>query len=302
MADCQAGTELGTSTWEQLAVLSRELAVVSARAVEELVTAPNAQELATRLLQLVTALPLLIADGQKASAAARVRNLRELVELQSAFLRMTTHELRRPLGHANGYVSMVQDGTFGRLPEPLQEAVEKIDAGVGEMASLVDSLAAMARLEDRAEVLQRRTCRLGHLVAEVATSARHEADAKEIAIEERLPQPDVMASVDRERLRIAVLNLLANAIKHSPPATTVTVEVRAEAGQALISVADQGPGIDPAEADHVFEPWYRSPGISAPGLGLGLYVVRQVAELHGGQVTLESSPGGGATATIALPR
>jgi two-component system OmpR family sensor kinase len=302
MTDGQAGSEIDTSAWQQMAVLSRELAAVSAQAMEEMLRMPNAQELLARLLYVVTALPLVVADAQKASAAMRVRHLEELVELKSAFMRMTTHELRRPLGIANGYVSMMQDGTFGPSPEPFQEAVQKIGAGVREMASLVDSLATIARLEDRADALLRRTCRLGHLVAEAGTIARLDADAKDIVIDERLPEPDIMVSVDRDRLRIAVLNLMGNAVKHSPPATTVTVEVWAEAAHAFIRVDDEGPGIDPADAEQVFEPWYRAPGISAPGLGLGLYVVRQVVELHGGRVTLERRPNKGTTATIAIPR
>jgi signal transduction histidine kinase len=152
-------------------------------------------------------------------------------------------------------------------------------------------------------VLNPSPCRLGALVSDVIRAVEPDARMKGVSIDERLPQPDVQIIADTEKLRIAVLNLLTNAIKYAPSESTVSVEAAIGRGEVAIAVADQGPGIDPSDEDQVFEKYYRSSRLpeSLPGLGLGLYIVRQIVELHGGRVTLESVPGLGSTFAIFLP-
>jgi two-component system OmpR family sensor kinase len=109
---------------------------------------------------------------------------------------------------------------------------------------------------------------------------------------------------DRERLRQIVDNLLSNARAHTPPATPVSVSVKRVNGDALIEVADSGPGMDDDQVEHVFERFYRadpSRSRSNGGVGLGLSIVAAVAAAHGGRVSAHSRPGAGASFTIALP-
>ncbi|MGH7867415.1 MAG: sensor histidine kinase [Candidatus Dormibacteraceae bacterium] len=117
--------------------------------------------------------------------------------------------------------------------------------------------------------------------------------------EKRLPEPDILATVDRHLLRLALINLVGNAIKYSPDQSKVRITVKANP-DLTIAVSDEGPGIEASEAERVFERWQRGATATASGLGLGLYLVRKIVDLHGGQVTLDSTPGDGSTFTILL--
>jgi signal transduction histidine kinase len=119
-------------------------------------------------------------------------------------------------------------------------------------------------------------------------------------IERQAARPTIEAGVDAYLVRIAVINLLGNAVKFAPDDSVVTVMVAAAVGEASIAISDRGPGIDPADAERLFEPWQRGAGSETPGLGLGLYIVRQIADLHGGRVTVDSTPGSGAVFTLTL--
>lgn len=111
---------------------------------------------------------------------------------------------------------------------------------------------------------------------------------------------DLEADVHPELLRIAVVNLLSNAIRHSATRSTVALSVAPAQGALTVAVTDRGPGIAAAEAEHVFEPWYRGQDAS-DGLGLGLWIVRRIVEWHGSRVMLDSTPSGGSTFSIVLP-
>jgi signal transduction histidine kinase len=252
----------------------------------------------------VAAQPQPIPDAVNAGNESELQRLRSLLELRSTFLQLTVHELRRPLGIANGYLSMMEDGTFGRLPESAAPALQQMAGSLAEMAELLSGLAAVARLEDGSGVLTLQRCRLWRVLAVAAEAARVEADAKQVDINLRVSAmaPDVRA--DPERLHIALVNLLTNAIKYAPAGSRVDLEAHAEdsSGQVVIGVTDQGPGIAQDEAERVFEKFVRgSQAGQSPGLGLGLYIVRRIVELHGGRVMLRSAPGHGAMIAIVLP-
>lgn len=282
---------------------ARCLGHIAARLVPYLLREPDATDLVSRLLQLVGEMALVVSEAERASAEREAQELKELSELKSAFLRLTTHELRRPLGLTRGHLALLQEGTYGEVPDVMRHPLRQVAAGAQEMASLVDGLATISKLEDRADVLQRAPCRVGVLVSEAVQAVEPEATLRRVRIEQRLPSQDLQIVADGERLRIAVLNLLTNAIKYAPAETTVTVQAAERQREVAIAVADQGPGIDPAEGERVFEMHYRSSRLPdhLPGLGLGLYIVRQIVELHGGRVTLQSAPGQGSTFAILLP-
>jgi signal transduction histidine kinase len=116
--------------------------------------------------------------------------------------------------------------------------------------------------------------------------------------------PDVHALADRGALRQMVLNLLDNAVKYGPPGQTVTVRTSAHGERARVSIDDQGEGIPARERERVFESFYRldrHANSAVAGSGIGLYVVRELARLHGGDAWVEQVPGGGARVVIELP-
>jgi signal transduction histidine kinase len=241
-------------------------------------------------------------DMEELNREGSLERLQELVDIKSAFLWMTLHELRRPLAEGQARLAMIRDGAFGSLPRALEELLSHVAAAHEEMSTLVDGLATAARIEERDDALRLTICRLAKVVAEAVASVEMEAAAKRVRVECPWPAPDLEARADLQGLRVAICNLLSNAIKFAPPETVVTVTVgRNPSGESIIAVSDQGPGVDPAEAESVFERWSRSRFSSAGGFGLGLYIVQRIVDLHGGHVVVEKGSRGGATFTIVLP-
>ncbi|MGH7866338.1 MAG: sensor histidine kinase, partial [Candidatus Dormibacteraceae bacterium] len=175
-----------------------------------------------------------------------------------------------------------------------------ISVGVAELKLLIDGLVEIIHLEDHADALRREPTRIGELIKEAAVATEAELLAKKIEIEQRLPEPDILATVDRHLLRLAVINLVSNAVKYSPDQSKIRITVDANP-ELTIAVSDEGPGIETSEVERVFERWQRGATATASGLGLGLYLVRKIVDLHGGQVTLESTLGKGSSFTIVLP-
>jgi signal transduction histidine kinase len=119
----------------------------------------------------------------------------------------------------------------------------------------------------------------------------------------RTDLPELVMDVDSAKLERIVENLLANTARHAPPETTVWVSVRPESGGMLLLVEDEGPGVAPNLREAVFEPFHQGSGAApgAPGVGVGLTLVRRFAELHGGRAWVEERAGGGASFRVWLP-
>jgi signal transduction histidine kinase len=133
-----------------------------------------------------------------------------------------------------------------------------------------------------------------------AQSTHHER-----VIELQCPIRSAAILGDELRLEQVIQNLIQNAVKYSPPATPVFVAVRQDGAQVCVEVRDRGIGIPQAALSQLFERFYRAPNVlegSAAGMGIGLFVVKEIVELHGGQVTVESTEGEGSTFTVCLPR
>ena len=227
----------------------------------------------------------------------------ELDILKSGFMRLTTHELRRPLSIFKGYVSMIESGELGELPAEVHKAIIKIAVSANEMAKLIDDLAAVGRLEEPDKVLRREPYPVNQLIKDAIDVVRAEALAKRIAIIERIDPSRSTIQVDIDRMGVALQNLLSNAVKYSPPESSVEIRVEPQRGALTIVVEDQGYGIPAEELPLIFDKYYR--GVrpetrNTPGTGLGLYIVKQIAELHGGRVEVVSDPGKGSTFRLLL--
>jgi signal transduction histidine kinase len=258
---------------------------------------PNAIELVPRLFEAVSVLASLVLDGRQGVNAEQ----RALVDEKSGQLRLAVHELRRPLSVMGGHLSMVLTGDFGTVPDSMLHSLHTMKGSMGEMQGLVDMLAEAARLEDRAQALHKEPTPIGYLVRDAIRAVEEPAQNRGVVVGLDVSEPDLVASVDRRRFRIAILNLVLNAIKFSEEGSKVTVKVRSGPSSLAISVTDQGPGIAPSERELIFEAWRRSTQASAPGLGLGLSIARDIVQMHGGRLVLESQPGEGATFRIVLP-
>ncbi|QTX03728.1 sensor histidine kinase [Agromyces archimandritae] len=227
-------------------------------------------------------------------------NARERSERQvRRFVADASHELRTPLASIRGYSELMRLHG-GELPEDVRRALGRIESESVRMTTLVEELLLLARLDEGRE-LERRPVDLGALVADAVGDAQVSGPDHDWSLE--APEEGVHVSGDDGRLRQLVANLLANARLHTPEGTRVRVSVTADAGEARLVVADDGPGIPAELRDTLFERFARgdsSRSRRAGSTGLGLSIVRAVAEGHGGRVEVDSEPGS-TVFTVVLP-
>jgi len=222
---------------------------------------------------------------------------------KSQFLNLASHELRGPLTVVRGYVSMLEGGLLGDLNERGRKAVPVISAKVLEMNALIEQMIEAARLEDGALMLRPSEADLRDVVREAVDMAKVLVD-DDHKIQLQSPEKPVPVRMDAERVKTIVSNLISNAIKYSPEGGPIECELTARGGIARVSVTDCGVGIAKGDLPVLFTRFGR---ISTPqthhlpGTGLGLYLGRQLARLHGGEITVESEPGRGSTFTLHLP-
>ena len=220
------------------------------------------------------------------------------------FIADASHELRTPLSSIRGYAELFRRGASSR-PEDLALAMRRIESEASRMGVLVDELLLLARL-DSGRPLDRAIVDLSALIRDAARDSQAADPRWPVTVEPDEAADPVAVIGDCDRLRQVLANLLSNVRAHTPPGTRATIGARREGGEAVIEVADEGPGLDEARQRLVFERFYRADasrgrGDGTGGSGLGLSIVSSVAEAHGGTATVRSRPGEGAVFTVRLP-
>ena len=215
------------------------------------------------------------------------------------FVADASHELRTPLTSIRGYAELWRAGGL-RDGEEIGEAMRRMEQEARRMGLLVDDLLLLARL-DQGRPLETAPLAFDRLVDDAVRDARAVEPDRPIDL---TVEPATVIG-DDHRLRQVVGNLLANARVHTPPGTPVHVRLQGAGDRVRLEVADEGPGLDPAEAARIFERFYRADKArtrARGGSGLGLSIVAAVAEAHGGRVTVDTAPGAGARFVVDLPR
>jgi two-component system OmpR family sensor kinase len=216
------------------------------------------------------------------------------------FVADASHELRTPLTSVRGLAEYgLQQGEAAGTTELLR-LMTLIQRESGRMGRLVDDLLLLARF-DADLPLQRRPVDLASIAAEAVAQARLVNPGRPITLD--APEP-VVACADGERIRQVLDNLIGNAIQHTPPRSPVLVGVRHDCETAQITVTDRGPGMTAEQADHVFERFYRADEARSRargGTGLGLAIAASLTAAHGGAITVDTSPGDGASFRVRLP-
>jgi len=216
--------------------------------------------------------------------------LKESVERERAFIADAAHELRTPLTALDLQVQSLRDSAAGGMHEG---AVQQLEAGVARAARLVEQLLALAR-EERDGSHEHEPVPLQDVAREVLEAMLPLADRRGIDL--GMERSDaVRVAGDRQALRVLVRNLLDNAIRYTPEGGRVDVTVERQEltpPRAVLVVSDCGPGIPIAERERVFDRFYRVPGSASPGSGIGLALVRSIAEHHQANIRLEEGHGG----------
>jgi signal transduction histidine kinase/CheY-like chemotaxis protein len=252
------------------------------------------------------ALAAAVLDRQRAQKTIQMAEQRlrmvaeESARIREEFLSIATHELRTPVAALRGYIQLGQHsldrGQHERLRGTLKVALRQTD----RLATLIAQLLDASQMQTGRLKIERMPTDISSLVSSAVDAERLASEARPWVVQ---IEPDLRANADPVRFEQVVVNLIDNAVKFSPSGGTVTVRLRDEGGELRLEVGDQGIGIAPDRAARIFERFYRAHddrGIS--GLGLGLYISKQIVELHGGRIEVNSELGRGTTFVVALPR
>jgi signal transduction histidine kinase len=230
--------------------------------------------------------------------------LQGVIDAQRRLLHDVSHELRSPLARLQAAVELIR-----QQPERAAEFVGRIERDSQRIDALVGEILTLSRLDAGQGLGPREAVDLGELLPAIVDDARFEAggsDAPPPAFELDLPEPAPVVYGNPELLQRACENVVRNAVRHGRPAAsqapgTIRIAARSEAGGVCIEIADDGPGVPPAELSRLFDPFFRGGRGGAPGHGLGLAITRRVIEAHGGTVGAANRPQGGLLVTIRLP-
>lgn len=217
---------------------------------------------------------------------------------QREFTANASHELRTPLTVIRASVADLRRNRKQPV-EKVGEALDDIDAGVSDLTALVEDLLLLARADSGAPALERTPVDLADVAVEAVGTLTPVATQRGVRLEVD-PRPAPVAG-DPLRLRQLVTILADNALAHSPDGTAVTVRVRPEGPEAVLTVEDQGPGIRDEDLPRIFERFWRADDAPAGGTGLGLSIAAWIVEAHGGAISAASRPEGGARFEVRLP-
>jgi PAS domain S-box-containing protein len=222
----------------------------------------------------------------------------EALRLRDEFLSIASHELRTPLSALQLYLDTMLNGVASD-EDRLRKKVEKAKRSSERLADLVDALLDASRISSGKIELAKEPCDLADTARDVIERLREAAEVARCTLTLDAAEP-VIAVCDRLRIEQVLMNLVANAFRHAPR-SSVDLRVAREGDFALIEVLDTGPGLPEAALDRIFDRFERASPIERGGLGLGLYVARQIIEAHGGTISAANAPKGGAVFTTRLP-
>lgn len=258
-------------------------------------------------------LAFLQALGQEAALAIRnarlyererqqVTRLRTLEELQKGFVSAVSHELRTPLTCIRTSVDLL--GAMGEdQPADQVELIQTIGHHAGRLEAFVADLLEIIKLEAGQITLSRQPTDLCSLVSRVVDTLRPLSDRKGQTVRLFLPETASQVEVDRWRIEQVLTNIMSNAIKFTPKQGETSVHVSENEASLQVSIADNGPGISEEDQAHVFDKFFVvTDGRGLSGLGLGLYIARQMIDLHNGRIWVESKPDQGSVFYFAVPK
>ncbi len=234
-----------------------------------------------------------------------VTHLRRLESIRRDFVANVSHELKTPITSIKGFVETLLDGAL-HSPQDSERFLRIVARQADRLNAIIEDLLCLAKIEqaDTAANVMLEQCRLPDVLQAAVDECGPKAAERQVAV--RLAgDAEIEGDVNPALLEQAVMNLLDNAIKYSEPESEVIVETVALPEEILIHVRDQGCGIEEEHLDRLFERFYRvdkARSRKLGGTGLGLSIVKHIVNVHGGKVTVESSPGQGSTFTIHLPR
>jgi two-component system, NtrC family, sensor histidine kinase KinB len=245
---------------------------------------------------LPRATPLYSEQGNVTGATIVLQDVTRLLrfdELKNDLVATVAHEFRTPLTSMRMAVHILLEGTVGPLNEKQLDLVSAARDDSQRLQDIVEDLLDLSRIE-AGKVEVSLTALPAKSIVDAALDGKVQSgrDAG-LKLEEELVEPVLPVLVDPERIGLVFDNLIGNAVRHSPKGGRIIVRARPQSGFVRFEIEDQGPGIPPEYQQRIFEKFFRMPGTKGEGIGLGLYISREIVAAHGGQMGVESEPGHG---------
>jgi len=311
--DAQSHLEAATAA---VVSLDQEISHVAASRSAQIRTLERVSAALTVFLVLVAAVAALLVArfGRRyrrlaEEAERRREELERVSESRTRLMRGFSHDVKNPLGAADGYAALLEDGVLGELSARQCESVGSIRRSIQTSLRLIADLLDVARAEAGQLEITKAPADVAAIVREVAEDFRAQAESSGQTLEVRAPE-SLPTSTDQARVAQVLANLLSNAIKYAPgvPVTVAALDGGHAAdaprpGEWIaVRVSDQGPGIPPEKQKWIFEEFTRLESDAKRGAGVGLAISRRLARMLGGELTVASEVGRGATFTLWLPR
>ena len=225
-------------------------------------------------------------------------DLSHIETLRNDFVANVSHEFKTPISAIEGYATLLQDPSLSK--EKHDHYVDKILDNSGRLSNLTSNILALSKLENQEAIIRKNEYRLDEQLRKVVVLLENKWSPKNIEFDIELPRQIYYG--DEPLLDQVWINLLDNAIKHSPEGAVITISLQAEEHQISIRIADEGDGMTEDVQKHIFEKFYQGDrSRKEAGNGLGLALVKRILELCRGSITVISAPGQGATFTVTLP-
>jgi PAS domain S-box-containing protein len=257
----------------------------------------------------VTISPVRDENGTIVGASAIARDVtaqegatKEALRIREEFISVAAHELRTPLTTLFARLQLIER-RLGRQdfePAAVSRDVTLVRQAADRLKTLIDRLLDISRIRSGQLQLEREPTDLAAMI-EAVVLMMAETSGRMITVRATPPLKNYRAAVDAVRIEEVIVNLIDNAVKYSPAETAIDVELTSTPSAIRVAVRDRGPGIRVEERDRIFEPFHRS-SATAPGVGLGLHIAKEIVELHDGTLTLEDPADGGSRFVVTVPR
>ena len=283
-----------------------------ARVLGEGITIAKSEQLietrtGSRMWTEISYSPIFDDAGRVTSGIAIVRNTqkdREIEEIKSDFISIVSHELRTPLTAIKGFLSMVIKTDFGPLNEKQSHYLTRVYQSNQRMIDLVEDLLDVSYIESGKINLTINPVGIDGVITDVVSELSGKGESNNIIIKVKRRNKLPLVLADETRLHQIMLNLVDNAIKYSMPGTEVTIDCTVQGDDLVTTISDQGVGISKGQIDRLFTKFgriYNPMSVQAGGSGLGLYIVKNLVESHGGRIWVTSQEGKGSKFRFSVP-
>jgi NtrC-family two-component system sensor histidine kinase KinB len=253
---------------------------------------------------LPRASPVYSEEGSVVGASIVLQDVTRLMrfdELRNDLVATVAHEFRTPLTSLRLALHMVLEEVAGPLGEKQAELLYTARGDCERLQSIVDDLLDLTKMRAGRVEVETVSISSKTLVDAAVNEKQGQAQAAGVQLAVRFEEPILPVQADPERVSLVLTNLIANALRHSPAGSTVTIATLPSGSSVRFEVVDEGQGIAKEFLDRVFEKFFRIPGTRGEGIGLGLYISREIVQAHGGEMGLQSEPGKGSRFWFSLP-